>query len=349
MMDTITIARAQEGRSATKTYDTSGKIADYDLGYLVRGEEVEIGDLTDLYDALERLEDDPRACVMRGRPLAASEEVRRTYLAHHEPGFARVDRAWVMLDLDARDWPGEALEEAERQLERDHAAEVWCTLYQMATRRPWRWLDALLPRELRGYGAILQWSASAGIKEGISAHVWLLLDRKVDGRSLKAWLKSIGVADLSPMNPVQPHYVARPRFVGGARDPHPVRLLMRDGPRVVLPPCVFDGATYERQAAQQLEEARNRRMAVLPDMRDLRGGYAAKALRRACEAIMQAGEGARHETIRKEAWATWRFVMSGELEEGDWRDALEGAAQAVLEERRWRDVTRLLDGAKQGR
>ena len=129
---------------------------------------------------------------------------------------------------------------------------------------------------------------------------------------------------------------------------------MRDGPRVALPSCVVDGVTYEAQAARQLEEARAavtaRMDAAGPRMRDLGGnGYAARAMVKACQAIMQAGEGGRHETIRKEAWATYRFVLEGEMHEHEWREQLEAAAHAVLEERRWRDVTRLLDGAKQGR
>lgn len=349
----VTIARGAPGALATKTYGPEGLLASYDLGYLVRAQEVEVSTLGELYDLLEALEGDERACVLRGAPLRPGEQVRRTYLARSEPGLARVDRAWVMLDLDASELPPEAIEEAEYQLGHDHDTGVWAPLYALATRRPWRWIDALLPRELRGYGAILQWSASAGVKAGISAHVWLLLDRAVDGRSLKAWLRELQVADLSPMTPVQPHYVARPRFEGGASDPHPVRLLMRDGERVVLPPEVVDGATHERMERARCERAREavraRADAYAPRLRDLRGGYAAAALAAACRAITSAGAGGRHETIRNEAWSTWRFVATGELTAGAWRAALEEAAHAVLEEGRWREVARLLDGAAQAR
>jgi hypothetical protein len=167
----------------------------------------------------------------------------------------------------------------------------------------------------------------------------------VDDRSLKAWLKSCGVVDLSLYSPVQPHYVAAPRFVG-MDDPCPVRLFQRGFGRVVLPPCVVDGVTHEEEL-RAVREA-ERRAAATADFAGLVDrGYARAALKSACERIVAAPDGARHTTLRDEAWATVRFVKLYQLDEQEWREALDSAGRLALPQARHDEVDKLLSTALQ--
>lgn len=309
-----------------KTYARDSS-SDYGRAYMVQGHQHQVDDLVDLYDLLEELETDPYRCIIRGRPIAPGTWVRRTYREESEPGFLSQDLDWLCLDIDGADMPDDA-----------------------DMHRPWMWMGRYLPAPLQHAGVILQWSSSAGLKPGVRAHLWCLLDRPVCDKSLRAWVKTLGGFDAGLYQPVQPHYTARPLF-DGVEDPLRQRLFMRQGPRAQLPDEVCGQVEWDRREGMRIEgelEAQAKRGAreLFTRARELQGRYERAALRRACEAIRAALEGERHDTIRKEAWSTYRFVVDGRLDEHVWYDALYSAGCAMLPARRHRDVERLLHGAK---
>ena len=322
----ITVITSKES-SFQKTYTTSDS-TDYGRPYMVSGELVKVEDLVDLYDLLEQLEHEPTKCIIRGKPIAPGRWVRRTYREESEPGFLSQDLDWLCLDVDGADLPADA-----------------------DMHMPWKFAARYLPRELQGAGCILQWSSSAGIKPGLRAHFWFLLERKVCDKSLKAWVKSLGGFDAGLYQPVQPHYTARPAF-DGIDDPLRWRLFMRQGPRAQLPDEVCGQVEWDKreavrvQAELDAQKVRRQREDLVRPAKELQGRYERAALRRACQAILDALEGERHDTIRKEAWSTWRFVVAGQLDERIWYDALYEAGTSTLPARRHVEVERLIEGAK---
>jgi hypothetical protein len=179
-------------------------------------------------------------------------------------------------------------------------------------------------------------------------HLWFWLDRPACNPSWRRWMKANadGVIDRAPMTPVQPHYTANPLFID-VEDPVDTRTGILLGAPVKVPREVV---ALERWEAMEAAEKKRRREAARA-ARKARGalsnqrGYARAALRSACEKILAAGEGVRHVTIRDESLAVHRFVVSGELDEHEWRDELGEAARAVLPFNRWGEVERLLGGA----
>ena len=309
-----------------KSYTPEGS-TDYGRAYMVQGRQHVISDLVDLYDLLEALEGDPHQCIIRGKPIASGAWVRRTYREESEPGFLSQELDWLCLDIDGAQLPDEA-----------------------DMHMPWMWVGRYLPAPLQRAGVILQWSSSAGLKPGVRAHLWCLLDRPVCDRSLKAWVKGLGGFDAGLYQPVQPHYTARPLF-DGVDDPLRQRLFMRQGPRAQLPDEVCGQLEWDKREAARIErelqaQANRGARELFTRARELQGKYERAALRRACEAITDALEGERHDTIRKEAWATWRFVVAGRLDESVWYDALYEAGTSTLPARRHGEVERLIEGAK---
>ena len=321
----ITTLTAKQLMCKTYARDSS---SDYGRAYMVQGRQHVISDLVDLYDLLEALEPDPYRCIIRGKPISSGAWVRRTYREESEPGFLSQELDWLCLDIDGAQLPDEA-----------------------DMHMPWMWVGRYLPAPLQRAGCILQWSSSAGIKEGLRAHFWCLLDRHVCDKSLKAWVKSLGGFDTGLYSPVQPHYTARPIF-DGVKDPLRCRLFMRQGPRAHLPDEVCGQLEWDRREAARIEReldaqrVRRSREEIFKSPQQLRGRYEKAALRRACEVIRAALEGERHDTIRKEAWATWRFVVDGRLDASVWYDALYEAATSTLPARRHGEVERLIEGAK---
>jgi len=306
-----------------KSYTPEGS-TDYGRAYMVQGRQHAINDLVDLYDLLEALEGDPHQCIIRGKPIASGAWVRRTYREESEPGFLSQELDWLCLDIDGAQLPDEA-----------------------DMHMPWMWVGRYLPAPLQRAGCILQWSSSAGVKEGLRAHFWFLLDRPVCDKSLKAWVKSLGGFDTGLYQPVQPHYTARPLF-DGIDDPLRQRLFMRQGPRAQLPDEVCGQLEWDKREDARIQAERNAQTSrhLFTRAKELQGRYEKAALRRACQAITDALEGERHDTIRKEAWATWRFVVAGRLDESVWYDALYEAGTSTLPARRHGEVERLIEGAK---
>ena len=62
-----------------------------------------------------------------------------------------------------------------------------------------------------------------GIKQGkIRLHLWFWLSHSSSDAEMKGWLQNAPV-DLALFNPAQPHFTAKPIFIGDAEDPMPGR------------------------------------------------------------------------------------------------------------------------------
>jgi hypothetical protein len=308
---------------------------DYQVGGYIRSVSRPVRGLVDLFDALTKLEDAPRWFIIRGRARDGVDTRRphgRRSITRQgrEAFYEEADRRWVMIDVDAVEWP-----EGLREGDGDGAAA---------------WLRSKLPPCFARAGCVWQWSQSAGVGgwTHVKMHLWFWLDRPACNPSWRRWMKANadGVIDRAPMTPVQPHYTANPLFID-VEDPVDTRTGILLGAPVKVPREVV---ALERWEAMEAAEKKRRREAARA-ARKARGalsnqrGYARAALRSACEKILAAGEGVRHVTIRDESLAVHRFVVSGELDEHEWRDELGEAARAVLPFNRWGEVERLLGGA----
>src|SRR4051812_28907271 len=101
-----------------------------------------------------------------------------------------------------------------------------------------------LPPEFHDASFFYQWSSSAGLKGAvIKVHLFFWLDRPVPDHELREWAEAwnrehspVGkLIDPALFDPIQAHYIARPRFVGRA-DPLPVRsgLVQKDRDEVAI-------------------------------------------------------------------------------------------------------------------
>jgi hypothetical protein len=95
---------------------------------------------------------------------------------------------------------------------------------------PQVWVDKAIAQELgpefQYITYVLQLSASAGVKPGLSAHVWFMLAAPMDQHMWKAWmarraaqLGRLPKIDKSLFERERIHYVAAPHFEGSAVDP----------------------------------------------------------------------------------------------------------------------------------
>jgi hypothetical protein len=189
----------------------------------------QINGISDVHRMLLTLETWSRTCIIRGAPI---EGINRDHAAR-KGNFVDVPRHWVMVDMDKLPAPPGV------DLLADPAD---------AARRLFDLLVSHAP-ELEGVSAVVQFSASAGIREmaeaaeaaglppqwdmvakrggspTISAHVWLWLAVPQDGKALKRWAEAIndragfGLIDCLPFGAVQPHYTAAPIFGPKLRDP----------------------------------------------------------------------------------------------------------------------------------
>lgn len=343
----LTILTCEPGYTATKTFTPEGSVA-FNAGwrYFYRGRAAQ--GLPELHQLLGRLSTHPQSFVIRGVPregLDLTIPQRRRYRTPE--GSAELlevrpaDQRWVCMDVD-----GFEVEGADQMTPRERAFELLCAL----------------PRCFTSAGCVVQWSSSAGMDgwAKIKAHLWFVLDRAVYCKSWKAWLfgefeagRSCKV-DGALYQPVQPHYTAAPIFRGVADPLKGERLLLVPGPVVRVPEAVV---CYERwleqeaqaERARQAEAAREAaRLALIPmwGRARMEERYAQGALRRACAEVGGAGVGSRHDTLRDEAWATMRFVESGDLTEREWREALFAAGVAAMGAARTQEVVAILDGAR---
>jgi hypothetical protein len=220
MNDTITLIQSPRARLA-KTVRADGTIASYDCARYVNLAAVPVRDLAHLADRLRRLIARPDVALVRGviADQARVQNVRR--LLHADPATGEAatlrehPRRWIALDLDGLPLPAHV---DARDLPGCFAAIL-----------------PELPKRFHGCAAIVQATASHGIKAGARLRVWFWMSRALTSAECRGMMAGAPV-DRALFNPVQLHYTAAPTFVGMA-DPIPQRLAMIPGePHVVAPP-----------------------------------------------------------------------------------------------------------------
>jgi hypothetical protein len=137
-------------------------------------------------------------CVIRAtlRPefRTASKVLRRL----HDRGgaapapFEERPRAWVMIDLEP----------------------ATCAVDPTDPVAAGRYLRRRLPPAFQNARCAVQLSSGAGIKPGLRAHLWFLLDRPLLRTELDRLLGGVDGLDPSTFRPVQIHYTANPLFDG---------------------------------------------------------------------------------------------------------------------------------------
>jgi hypothetical protein len=81
-----------------------------------------------------------------------------------------------------------------------------------------------LPSEFHEAACVFTPTAKSGLSQGIRSRLWFMLTQPASNTSLRAWAKNVNgdlgtkLVDGALFNPVQPHYVGRPKFIG-MRDP----------------------------------------------------------------------------------------------------------------------------------
>ena len=216
----VTIAEALGGAVLAKRWHADGTATPYGNAFLYNLHPWPVANLAGLFHVLREMLALPRHCILRGEPVtgATMEKVRRLLHPDPETGdratLRETSRRWVAVDLDSVPLP-------EGTDPRDLAA---CA---RAVRR-------YLPHAFRDAAAIVQATASHGIKPGARLRWWAWLSRPVTGAELENWFRGCPV-DFATFRTVQPHYTSAPLFAPGASDPLPERLALVPGARDVVP------------------------------------------------------------------------------------------------------------------
>jgi hypothetical protein len=301
MTDTITIIRGAAGQRLAKLIRADGSIEDYQAGYRFDLIPHPVADLAALHDLVRRLVHRSDCAVVWGVPIdpARCARVRRLAYVCRKKGDAPTLRdaahSWVALDMDGVARP-DGIAAADL-----HA----CGL--AAVQR--------LPVEFHAAAAIVQATASHGIKPGSRVRLWYWLSRRTDGGELRRWLR--GAVDDCTFRTVQPIYTAAPVFAAGVRDHLPTRIaLLPGGPAVAVP------------SPAELAPPAPRPPAPMPAPNAPGAGrYASRALASAAVRVQAAPIGNRHATVLSEARGLARFITAGLLTERDVIGTLEAAGQ----------------------
>ena len=262
-----------------------------------------VPDLDRLARLLEALNPRWQSCIIRGEPMPDINRRRcrrrlfaRVEVHGEEPAtFRPAARRWLALDFDGIVDPGFA----------------WLT----DPERTARYLLHLLPWQFGAAGTVIQATGSAGIKPGIRARLWCILDRPVSDAQAKRWLADAPV-DRSLFNAIQVHYTAAPVFTDGIADPLPWRVVKVQGPSVSVP-----------DLPEPAPAARSRCVSI-------RGGtatsecYAAAALQSEANAIAAAPIGERHHRLHLACIKLWRLIASRSLTVSEAASALIASAMA---------------------
>jgi hypothetical protein len=274
----VTVLRAR-GRRLTKRVTVDGGIIEYDDAQLFDPSEAwRLDSIEDLHDLIADLAGQPDACVVRGclKPafMDRPQVLRRIHdrpregfvpswlPAVVEAPFVEVPRIWTMIDLEGVPSPP--------GIDRADPLMVGGVLRRQ------------LPPPFQIARCVSQLSSTAGIKDGLRAHLWFMLDRALARAELVRWLRPVQGVDTSVFSAVQIHYVADPVFDDPADDPCHERLAILPG--------------YDEVAVPDLPDPERPRMTFNPCL-GVRGSagaerYAAACLRR----LALAPEGRRHQT-----------------------------------------------------
>lgn len=208
----------------------------------------DIDSLDELYAALETLSKNNssiiRGGLVPGRGTRVDGEwidgIRRTKNPKDgEPAYFRdAPHRWMMVDVD---W-----EEGKFKADLSTPDTCKAVINHVLSR---------LPFVLRTAGCIWQFSAGAGFKPGIRAHLWFWLDRPMNSRELRRWAEQENefagekLIDPALYNEVQLHYIADP-VLEGVADPVAQRLGFFEGPPAVLPRITEKVTAYKRYLAE---------------------------------------------------------------------------------------------------
>jgi hypothetical protein len=302
--DRITILRAP-GKRLAKLVRRDGTVCDYDSPYRFNACARNVAGLPDLQRLLTKLLVRSDCCVVRGELLAGESASGIRRLAYRddetgdEPTMRDVPRRWLALDADGIERP------------KGTAAEDLLACADAA-------IDQL-PRAFWRTACIVQASGSHGIKPGCRLRLWYWCDRPLSGIEAKRWLEG-SPFDPSVFRTVQPIYTAAPLFADGRADHLPYRLIQWPGNDWLRCPSVEELAPPPPKPLPPPE-----RVAV----GEQADAYTRAALIAAANAIVNAGEGKRHETIISESRSLARLVQGGLLTERDMRAVLARAAECA--------------------
>lgn len=212
-MDKITILRHTTSVLA-KTWKADGSIEPYGGGKFFLHREAELSGVQDLAALLTKLNDDRRACVIRGVYVGDEDAAR----LDPEYQAGRVRRIADLYDDVPHHWMLVEIDDFE-PLCYDPVAEPDSAIDE--------YVQACLPSCFTGVSYFWQLSNSAGSEKNrgkLKAHVWFWLATAYTSEQLKAWATQFNVPlDRSVFNVVQVHYTSAPIFDEGVADPVPVR------------------------------------------------------------------------------------------------------------------------------
>jgi len=237
-MDKLSILYALDpNTTTTKTWRKDGSVDDYRAGMWFKHEYAKISGVADMHALLCRVENNPKALVIRGALLDGKTpaRVRRTY---KEDAYFEDQPLHLFCIAVDKFTPLVYAPVLEPGLARDE------------------YLDRMFPDgSFNGVSYAWQLSSSAGHAKNagvLKAHVWFWSSVAYTSEQMKAWsAKHSKYVDISLYTPAQPHYVARPRFEKGVSDPVPQRCGLVDGrPSVVLSlaPAEIAAATPSRKS-----------------------------------------------------------------------------------------------------
>jgi hypothetical protein len=206
--DSITLLRTF-GALATKRITPAG-IEGYGRAKYFRGRAVNFATLAELFRLLTRTARDPLTFVVRGEILDHVNRRRMLRRLHAdrasgEPATLQdVPRHTVAIDWDGPA-PPPGLDPV---LDIEEVGD---------------WLRGRLPEPFHDADAIVQLTSSAGLKSGVRARTWHVLNRPLPGADVKGWLQAERVEfDDVTLRPVETIYIATPIFEG-RHDPVPRR------------------------------------------------------------------------------------------------------------------------------
>ncbi|MDP6953957.1 MAG: hypothetical protein QGF53_14480, partial [Alphaproteobacteria bacterium] len=242
---TVLTARSPATKTHSRRSNGDWHTAGFSLGTLFAWREEPTGDIYDVARIIAQLK--PEELIIRGRiheDKRGSHRLRRK-LANFggtAAGGGTTACEWAMIDLDGVEVP-------------DH--------FDIATEGEdmCEWLiGEYLPEPFHDVACFWQFSSSAGIKPGVSVHLFFWLDRAITGSDMKVYLKAHAPhVDLSLFRDVQPHYVAAPIFADGCVDPIQKRagLMDREHDHATIPaidrPALIEHARAHGGAAIVVE------------------------------------------------------------------------------------------------
>lgn len=252
--DSITVLRAIAPLTMRKTWHRDGTIKPYDTAKNVSVHVERACGIRELSALLQRLEGDPRACIVRGRFVgfnstqwraavrAWGEAPKRGYTFRRDEAFTDEPLHALMIEIDKFE-----------PLTADPIAQPVDAIREF--------VEVCLPPGFRGVSHHWQLSNSAGHAKSagqLKAHVWFWLAVPRTSAELKKWATAKRVPiDTAVYQPIQVHYTAAPGFDGVA-DPVPLRsgFVACERDEVAL-----DAAAVDETVAGRSKPSRSERLA----------------------------------------------------------------------------------------